>query len=146
MLPYHFCCFFFLDLRAISKYKSPGAYIRRGDLTKAFFALRIRGGGGLIFGEAYTWRGFFSEFYSIFCRCRCQCDVTFLNLPTVLPPSNPCQMEIQGRFSTQWTIVSLSRKHSYQESITIRIMKGYVWNVGRVALIIVSNFKSKLLC
>ena len=40
------------------KYKSPGAYIRRGDLTEGFFALRGGGGvfleslihGGLIFG------------------------------------------------------------------------------------------------
>ena len=29
-----------------------------------FFALRVwGGGGGLIFGGAYTWRGLFSEFY-----------------------------------------------------------------------------------
>ena len=35
------------------KYKSPGAYIRRGDLTEGFFALRVGGGGG-IFGVSYT--------------------------------------------------------------------------------------------
>ena len=34
-------------LRAISKYKVPGAYIRRGDYTEGFFALRVLGGGGL---------------------------------------------------------------------------------------------------
>ena len=45
-------------LRAISKYKVPGAYIRRGDYTEGFFALRVLGGGG-----AYLWRGLFSEFY-----------------------------------------------------------------------------------
>ena len=32
-----------------------GGYIRRGDLTEVFFALRFWG--------AYTWRGLFSEFY-----------------------------------------------------------------------------------
>ena len=42
------------------KYKPPGwggggCYIRRGDLTEVFFALRFWG--------AYIWRGLFSEFY-----------------------------------------------------------------------------------
>ena len=32
------------------------AYIRRGDLTESFLRYRFR---GLIFGGAYTWRGFF---------------------------------------------------------------------------------------
>ena len=54
MLLYHFCCVFFVYLRAISKYKSPGAYIRRGDLTEAFFALLIRGGANI-------WRGLYME-------------------------------------------------------------------------------------
>ena len=39
-----------------SKYKLPGAYSWRGDLTEGFFFL----GGG-----AYIWRGLFSEFYGI---------------------------------------------------------------------------------
>ena len=39
-----------------------GAYIWRGDLTEGFLCYRLR---GLIFGGAYTWRGLFSEFYSI---------------------------------------------------------------------------------
>ena len=39
-----------------------GAYIWRGDLTEGFLRYRF---GGLIFGGAYTWRGLFSEFYSI---------------------------------------------------------------------------------
>ena len=38
------------------------AYIWRGDLTEGFLRYRF---GGLIFGGAYTWRGLFSEFYSI---------------------------------------------------------------------------------
>ena len=39
-----------------------GAYIWRGDLTEGFLCCRC---GGLIFGGAYTWRGLFSEFYSL---------------------------------------------------------------------------------
>ena len=50
MLRYRYC-FVTLYLRAISKYKPPGAYIRRGDLTDFFF-LRYEF-GGFIFGEAY---------------------------------------------------------------------------------------------
>ena len=50
---------FILYLRAISNYKPPGAYIRRSDATEGYEF------GGLIFGEAYTWRGLFSEFYRI---------------------------------------------------------------------------------
>ena len=57
-LPFLLC--FTLYLRAISKYKPPGAYIRRGDLTEGFLRYEF---GGLIFGRAYTWRGLFSEFY-----------------------------------------------------------------------------------
>ena len=53
---------FTLYLRATSKYKLSGAYIRRGDLTEGF--LRYDS-GGLIFGGAYTWRGLFSEFYGM---------------------------------------------------------------------------------
>ena len=40
----------------------PGAFIGRGDLTKGFLRYDF---GGLIFGGAYTWRGLFSQFYSI---------------------------------------------------------------------------------
>ena len=47
-------------LRAISTYKP---YIWRGDLTEGF--LRYEG-GGLTFGGAYTWKGLFLEFYSMF--------------------------------------------------------------------------------
>ena len=36
-----------------------GAYIWRGNLTEGFLHYEF---GGLIFGEAYTWRGLFSEF------------------------------------------------------------------------------------
>ena len=39
-----------------------GAYNWRGDLTEAFLRYRF---GGLVFGGAYTWGGFFSEFYGI---------------------------------------------------------------------------------
>ena len=53
---------FCLYLREISKYKPPGAYIWRGNLTDGFLRYEF---GGLIFGGAYTWRGLFSEFYGI---------------------------------------------------------------------------------
>ena len=59
MLLYRFC-FFTLYLRAISKYKPPGTYFRRGDLTEGFLLLRYEF-GGLI----HAWRGLFSEFYGI---------------------------------------------------------------------------------
>ena len=39
-----------------------GAYIWRGDLTEGFLRYQF-GGGGFIFGGAYTWTGLFSEFY-----------------------------------------------------------------------------------
>ena len=54
-------------LRAISKYKPPGASIWRGDLWEGFLRYEL-GGGGLIFGGAYTWRGLFLEFYSNFTK------------------------------------------------------------------------------
>ena len=38
-------------LRTLSKYKSPGPYIRRGDSTKGFAHYEF---GGLLFGGAYT--------------------------------------------------------------------------------------------
>ena len=38
------------------------AYIWRGNLTEGFLHYKF---GGLIFGGVYTWRGLFSEFYSI---------------------------------------------------------------------------------
>ena len=52
-----------LYLRAISKHKPPGAYIRRGDLMKVFFFLRYEF-GGFIFGGAYFRN--FKVFHSIF--------------------------------------------------------------------------------
>ena len=41
-----------------------GVYIWRGDLTEGFLPYEF-GGGGLIFGGVYTWRGLFSDFYGI---------------------------------------------------------------------------------
>ena len=55
-------------LGAISKYKPPGPYIRRGDLTEGFLHYDF---GGLIFGGAYTWRGLFSEFYGMYVIHQC---------------------------------------------------------------------------
>ena len=49
-----------VNLRAISKYKPPGAYIWRGDLTEGFCVTSLWGGGGgglylegLVHGGAY---------------------------------------------------------------------------------------------
>ena len=54
MLLYRFCSvLLFRFLRAISKYKPPGAYIRRGDLTEGFLLYEFE---GLIHGGAYFWR------------------------------------------------------------------------------------------
>ena len=54
---------FTLYLRAIFQVQ----YIWRGDLTEAFLRHRFGGGGGgLIFGGAYTWEGLFSELYGIY--------------------------------------------------------------------------------
>ena len=53
--------FFFFYLRAIPKYKPPGAYIGlEGGFNGGFLCYEF---GGLIFGGTYTWRGIFSEFY-----------------------------------------------------------------------------------
>ena len=70
MLLYRFCfVLLFRFLRAISKYKPPGAYIQRGDLTKGF--LRSESGGlifgGLIHGGAYFWN--FTVFNLLFFVC-----------------------------------------------------------------------------
>ena len=64
MLLYRYC----FVLLCISKYKPPRVYIRRGDLTEGFLRYEFK---GLIFEEAYTWRGLFSEFYGIGGEERC---------------------------------------------------------------------------
>jgi len=45
-----------------------GAYIRKGDLTEGFLRYDFR---GPIFGGPYTWRGLFSEFFTV-CRGKLQ--------------------------------------------------------------------------
>ena len=57
-----FALFYFVFESNFPSTSSWGAYIWRGDLTDGFLCYRF---GGLIFGGAYTWRGFFSEFYGI---------------------------------------------------------------------------------
>ena len=57
-----FALLFFVFEGNFSSTSPRGAYIWRGDLTEGFLRYRL---GGLIFGGAYTWRGLFSEFYSI---------------------------------------------------------------------------------
>ena len=59
-LPFLLC--FTLYLRAISKYKPPRGLNLEGRFKRGFLHYEF---GGLIFGEAYTWRGLFSEFYSM---------------------------------------------------------------------------------
>ena len=54
-MPFLLC--FTLYLRAISKHKPPGGLYLEGRFNGGFFALPVWG--------AYTWRGLFSEFYSI---------------------------------------------------------------------------------
>ena len=48
--------FSILNMRAISEYKPPGAYIWRGYLSDGFLRYEF---GGLMFGGAYTWTGLF---------------------------------------------------------------------------------------
>ena len=59
-----FALFYFVFEENFPSTRPLGAYIGRGDLTEGFLGYQF-GGGGLIFGGAYTWRGLFSEFYSI---------------------------------------------------------------------------------
>ena len=53
---YRFCFVLLCIWGEFSKYKPPGAYFWRGDLTEGFWRYRF---GGLIFGGAYTWRVIF---------------------------------------------------------------------------------------
>ena len=50
-----FALFYFVFESKFQVHATRGAYIRRGDLTEGFFALRFWG--------AYAWTGLFSEFY-----------------------------------------------------------------------------------
>ena len=61
---YRFCFFYFIFEGNFQVQAPAGAHTRRGDLTEGFLGYRF-GGGGLIFGGAYTWRGLFSEVYGI---------------------------------------------------------------------------------
>ena len=53
-LPFLPC--FILYMRAVSKYKPPGTYTRRGDLTEGFLLCEFV---GLIFGRVYRLHGGF---------------------------------------------------------------------------------------
>ena len=65
-----FALLYFVFEGSFSSISPRGAYICRGDITEGFLSYRSE---GLIFGEAYTWRGqeigswrgLFSEFYGI---------------------------------------------------------------------------------
>ena len=58
-----FALFYFVFEGNFPSTSPRGAYIWRGNLTEGFLRYEF---GGLIFGGTYTWRGLFSEFYSIF--------------------------------------------------------------------------------
>ena len=53
--------YYFVFGQFFFKYKSPGAYIRRGDLTEGF--LRYEWGGGGYFWSFLYMGGLFSDFY-----------------------------------------------------------------------------------
>ena len=53
---------FSLYLRAINQVQAPRGLYLEGRFNGGFLRYRF---GGLIFGEAYTWRGLFSEFYAM---------------------------------------------------------------------------------
>ena len=72
-----FALFFFVFEGNFSSTSPRGAYIRRRRFNGGFFGVTGLRGGGLIFGGAYTWRGSFSEFYSIlFLKGSKQCSLT----------------------------------------------------------------------
>ena len=55
-----FAFFYFVKLRAISKYKPPGSLYLEGRFNRGQFALRV---WGAYIWRNYTWKGLFSEFY-----------------------------------------------------------------------------------
>ena len=61
-----FALFYFVFEGNFPSTSPRGAYIWRGNLTEGFLRYRFGGGGGLIFGGAFTWRGLFSEVSGIF--------------------------------------------------------------------------------
>ena len=63
-----FALFYFVCEGNFPSTSPRGAYIWRDNLTEGFLRYRI---GGLIFGGAYTWRGFFSEFYGSHSKIGC---------------------------------------------------------------------------
>ena len=60
-LPFLLC--FTLYLRAIFQVQAPGGLYLEGRCNRGFFALPVW--GACIWRGLYTWRGLFSEFYSI---------------------------------------------------------------------------------
>ena len=62
---------FALFYLVIFQVQAPGGLIFGGAINGGFFALPV---GGLIFGGACTWRGLFSELYSIYYRFYSACN------------------------------------------------------------------------
>ena len=73
-----FALFYFVFKGNFQVQAPGGAYIWRGNLTEVFLCYEF---GGLIFGGAYTCRGFFSEFYGIYIECSVdQCPIKKVSL------------------------------------------------------------------
>ena len=75
-----FALFYFVFVGNFPSTSPRGAYIWRGDLTERFLRHRF---GGLIFGEAYTWRGLFSEFHGSVLIEQCILVLPHSRTPTV---------------------------------------------------------------
>ena len=121
VLLYSFCCVI-LNLRAVSKYKPPGAYIWRGDLTQGFLRYEY---GGLIHGGVL-----FSGFYSICCHWPRAC-----NWKSAQPSDQlvTCSLQVQAS-----TICMISKSnfssncvphllcHYFFKTIVLKILKAII--------------------
>ena len=97
-----FALFYFVFEGNFPSTSPRGAYIWRGDLTEGFLRYEF---GGLIFGGAYTWRGFFSEFYGIkrvkasppvqVCRSKYLC---FKSVERLFPADNTENLKNKGNY------------------------------------------------
>ena len=117
---------FILYLRAITKYRLPRAYIRRGDLTKGFLRYDF---DGLIFGGAYfrnfmviIWRRDFRRSLRTDCSSQseinatlCKCHSVSLTLALVRLQKQPCdayenEAEYYCAVALSWTVILVKGK------------------------------------
>ena len=54
---------FYFKFEGNFQVQAPGGLYLEGPFNGGFLTFGVRGGGGLIFGGAYTWKRLFSEFY-----------------------------------------------------------------------------------